>query len=157
MKNTIKYLFVFVLFAFFISCSKEYENEKINKVVKDYYTYYNSRDFNNMKILSTKNGEKYVEIIQSIGRDIISIDSINIIKTSICDDSANVFIQAIDSLNDTNYVEWILKKNNKVWKIDNMESFDKDEILTDEDIRYSKIDHVRNQMIRDSLKKDTSK
>ncbi|MBP1645065.1 MAG: hypothetical protein H6Q16_640 [Bacteroidetes bacterium] len=158
MKSIIKYLLVLILFTpFFISCSKEDENEKINKVVVDYYSYFNSRDFKNMRILSTKNGEKYVEIIQSIGNDIIKIDTFNIINTSISKDSANVYVKTIDTLNNITYVDWILKKEKNIWKIDYMVGVDTNDILTDEDIKYSKIDHVRNAMLRDSLKKDSLK
>lgn len=156
MKRIIKYLLVFILFTpLLISCSKEDENEKVNKVVEDYYAYFNSRDYNNMKILSTKNGEKYVEIIQSIGKDVIKIDTINILKTSISGDSANVYVKTTDTLRDISYVDLILKKENNIWKIDNMEGFDKDDILTDEDMKYSKIDHVNNAKLKDSLKKDS--
>ncbi|HBN04888.1 MAG TPA: hypothetical protein DD434_03735 [Bacteroidales bacterium] len=158
MKSIIKYLLVLILFTpFFISCSKENENEKVNKVVVDYYSYFNSRDFKNMRILSTKNGEKYVEIIQSIGNDIIKLDTFNIIKTNISEDSANVYVKTIDTLNNITYVEWILKKEKDIWKIDDMVGVDTIDILTDEDIKYSKIDHVRNAMLRDSLKKDSLK
>ncbi|MDD2530137.1 MAG: hypothetical protein PHN41_02805 [Bacteroidales bacterium] len=154
-KTFIKLIGIITILTFLIACSKEDENDRVVKVVQDFYTHLNNKDFDSLKVISTKNGKKYVEIIQSIGNDVVKINSIDIIETSIVGDSANVYVKTTDSFNNISYIDWILIKDSNVWKFDYLEGLKGEDILTDDDFNYSKIDHVRNAMLRDSLINDS--
>ncbi len=157
MKNKIKYIVFLTLTPLvFISCFDNNQEEKVNKAVENFYTFINNKDFENMKLNSTPLGRKYIEIIQSIGGNVVKIEKIEILETIVKGDSATVKVKTIDSFKKTFLTDWYLIRDDEHWKVDKLRGYEDEEFLTNKDIEYSKIDHVlnasrKNSKISDSL------
>ncbi|MDD2191514.1 MAG: hypothetical protein PHO12_03100 [Bacteroidales bacterium] len=147
MKRYLKYILVLLVLPLLLaSCQKDKETQEVNKVVENFYIYLNEKNLDKIKEISTSRADRYFEFIFSLGNDLVKIDSINIIQTLIEGNAANVDVETFDIYGNETIYQWYLIKVNEVWKINKLEGYKAEEILTKDDIDHSK---------RNNHKKDT--
>ncbi|MFA7082431.1 MAG: hypothetical protein WC135_07450 [Bacteroidales bacterium] len=139
MKRYIKYAFALIILPLFIaSCNRDHEKEEVNKLVESFYIYLNEKNLDKIQEISTNRADKYFEFIFSLGDNLVQIDSINIIETLVEENTANVDVEIFDVYGNAMIYHWYLIKVKDVWKINKLEGYKAEEILTKEDIDYSK-------------------
>lgn len=149
MKRYLKQIFIlFILSSSLFSCNIEKDKEQVNKVVENFYIYLNERNFDKIKEMSTPKADKYFEFILTIGDDLVKINKIDILETKIEERKAKVDVKVLDIYGNIIYCHWYLIKEQNIWKIDQLDGYKQENILTNEDIKYSK---------KDNPTKDTSK
>lgn len=150
MKKQITYIIIFfVLFFLFASCQKEDKNEEVYNVIEDFYYYLNEKKIDSIKYISTKKADRYFEFVFNIGHDLVIIDSINIIQSLIEDSTAKIDVETFDTYGNKIIYHWSLVKRNNRWKIDELDGFKDQNVLTEEDIEYTKINHPPKDSVKE--------
>ncbi|MCK9162798.1 MAG: hypothetical protein WCR29_05845 [Bacteroidales bacterium] len=139
MKRPIKNILAILILPFFLaSCHKDDKNAEVNKVVEDFYVYLNEKNLDKIKEISTNRADRYFEFVFTLGKDMVTIDSINIIQTIIEGNSANIDVETFDNYGNTMIYHWYLIKVKEKWKINKLDGYKAEKILTKKDIEYSK-------------------
>lgn len=132
---------ILILPVFFLSCKDDSEIDKVNKVIEDFYIYFNQKDLDKIKEISTHKLDMYFEFVFSIGDNLVQIDSIEIIDTKIEATKAVVNVKTIDIYDNVMIYNWHLIKVNDKWKINELNGHKDEKVLNKEDIEYSKKDN----------------
>lgn len=149
MKKTILYLFLLSLcLSIQFSCKKKVDsNNEVNKVVTEFFNYINEKNFDKMKKISSPQVGKYVDFIQSLGDDLVEIDSVRIVNTTIKDKNAEVNAEIIDIYGYKIYYQLSLTKEARKWKLTGLNGSGKESKLTKDEINYTKQKH----QLKDSI------
>ena len=75
----------------------------------------------------------------------VQIDSINIIQTLVEQNAANVDVETFDTYGNQMIYHWYLIKVKEVWKINKLEGYKAEKILSKEDIEYSKKNNLKKE------------
>jgi hypothetical protein len=149
MKKSILYIFLLSLcLSIQFSCKKKVDaNQEVNKVVTEFFDYINQKDFDKMKEISSPQVGKYIDFIQSLGDDLVEIDSVKIVNTTIKDKGAVVNAEIIDIYGYKIYYKLSLTKETRKWKLTGLNGYGKESKLTKEEIKYTKQKH----QVKDSI------
>ncbi|MBP6429153.1 MAG: hypothetical protein KA273_02015 [Bacteroidales bacterium] len=146
MKRYLKYILALLILPFILfSCHKETENDRVEKVVESFYIHLNNKNLDSIKEMSTNRADMYFEFIFSLGKDMVQIDSINIIQTLVEQNAANVDVETFDTYGNQMIYHWYLIKVKEVWKINKLEGYKAEKILSKEDIEYSKKNNLKKE------------
>lgn len=135
MNKVFKYIFIFLIL---FGCSKESEQEKVSKVIEEFYLYLNNKDFESIKKISTKEVDKYIDFVSTIGDDLVQIKSIDINEVIIENNLAKVDVKTLDIYGNVNHYKWLLIKENSLWQLMELEEQGIRHNLTEDDLEYTK-------------------
>lgn len=154
MKKSILYLFLLSLcLSIQFSCKKKVDaNQEVNKVVTEFFDYINQKDFEKMKEISSPQVVKYIDFIQSLGDDLVEIDSVKIVNTTIKDKGAVVNAEIIDIYGYKIYYQLSLTKEARKWKLTGLNGYGKESKLTKEEIKYTKQKHQVKDTLSEKVK-----
>lgn len=115
-------LFTTLCAILFFSCTKKDDEVYVNKRVNEFYTYFNQRNFEKMKKISSPRVGVLVDFFGMIGDDLMTIDTAQITQTDIKDNQAKVQVRVKDIFGKMSYHELTLQKKRR-WIITNVEGF----------------------------------
>ena len=97
MKKYILYFLLLLSLSLQFSCKKEADKKiEVDKLVNEFFTSLNNKDFEKMKSVSNDDVDKYIDFITTFGDDLVEIDSVIIQNTKIMDYNAQVRVATID-------------------------------------------------------------
>mgnify|MGYP000943472689 FL=1 len=135
MKRILKCLCIsLILFG----CTTESEEKNVSKVVEDFYIYLNKKDFESIKKISTKEVDRYIDFVSTIGDDLVQVKTIDINEVKIENHLAKVDVKTIDIYGNVNNYKWSLIKEHNSWHLMELEEHGIGHNLTEDDIEYTK-------------------
>lgn len=140
----LRYLFLLpVLFILAQSCGvdpKDRDERMIEKTVNEFYTNINEKDFEAIKKQSTQRMHKFIDFFKNFGDDLVVYKSHSIDSMRIDHNHAEVFVTAVDIFDNRAEFRWELDRSDEEWKLDMFYGKSDNDILTEEDYEYTKIE-----------------
>ena len=91
-----------------------------------------------IKKISTKEVDRYIDFVSTIGDDLVQVKTIDINEVKIENHFAKVDVKTIDIYGNVNNYKWSLIKEHNSWQLMELEEHGIGHNLTEDDIEYTK-------------------